>query len=94
MQKLSSPLKRVPSDLLQLISDGSSLSLPYDTSVEPLLVNKNNSKVQKTLPLITRGQLSLPNVVKSPIIMTQYDEIQQTTQRNGGEKKRVRFHDT
>ncbi|VDN34265.1 unnamed protein product [Gongylonema pulchrum] len=101
MDKLSNPLRRVPSDLLQLIPSGdSSVSLPCENGIEPLL----GIGVPKEIA-VTSGQLRLSTCIKSPLIVqnskssnngdgdniTISDNSNNTT--GGNEKKRVRFND-
>ncbi|KAM3724340.1 putative P-granule-associated protein [Dirofilaria immitis] len=96
MKKLSYPLRRVPLDLLQLIPNGSTTSLPYENGVEPLLTC-NNINIPKE-PLLNDGQLRLSTCMKSALIVPNHNNNTSSTENNnndsinGNGKKRVRFN--
>ncbi|VDO55863.1 unnamed protein product [Onchocerca flexuosa] len=92
MKKLSYPLRRVPLDLLQLIPNGSTTSLPYENGIEPLLTC-NIPKVPKE-SLLNDGQLRLSTCMKSALILPNHNnnksDVENNNNNNG--KKRVRFN--
>ncbi|VDK65182.1 unnamed protein product [Onchocerca ochengi] len=95
MKKLSYPLRRVPLDLLQLIPNGSTTSLPYENGIEPLLTC-NLPKVPKE-PLLNDGQLRLSTCMKSALILPNHNNKSNVENSNNGNingngKKRVRFN--
>lgn len=93
MEKLSHPLRRVPSDLLQLIpNSGSSLSLPRDTGVEPLISGDLLFKQSSlTSSLRNGGAKTNPVIIHQP----NSDNTQSAATpaaAAAADKKRVRFN--
>ncbi|EJD74322.1 CBR-PAN-1 protein [Loa loa] len=94
MKKLSYPLRRVPLDLLQLIPNGSTTSLPYENGIEPLLACSTVNIPKE--PLLNDGKLRLSTCIKSPLIVPNNNksdiESNNNGSINGNGKKRVRFN--
>ncbi|VDK68996.1 unnamed protein product [Litomosoides sigmodontis] len=98
MKKLSYPLRRVPLDLLQLIPNGSTTSLPYENSIEPLLTCDTISMSKE--PLLSNGQLRLSTSIKSALVVPNHSNKSDTESSNNSNngnincsgKKRVRFN--
>lgn len=91
MKKLSYPLRRVPLDLLQLIPNGSTTSLPYENGIEPLLTCDTVSMSKE--PLLSDGQLRLSTCIKSALVVSnRSNKSDIENSNNGNGKKRVRFN--
>lgn len=100
MEKLTNPLRRVPSDLLQLIPNGgSSISLANDIGVEPLLTSSQNSNKthqhhnHHNQPLVSSLRSTNNNSNKNQILFNtqQSSANNNNAQQYCAEKKRVRF---
>nr|CDP91832.1 Bm8717 [Brugia malayi] len=92
VKKLSYPLRRVPLDLLQLIPNGSTTSLPYESGIEPLLT----CSIPKE-PLLNDDKLRLSTCIKSALIVPNHNNKSDIANSNNGcingnGKKRVRFN--
>uniref|UniRef100_A0A1I8EKV5 Leucine Rich Repeat family protein n=1 Tax=Wuchereria bancrofti TaxID=6293 RepID=A0A1I8EKV5_WUCBA len=100
VKKLSYPLRRVPLDLLQLIPNGSTTSLPYESGIEPLLTC-NTVSIPKE-PLLNDDKLRLSTCIKSALIVPNHNNKSDIANNNnnnnnngcinGNGKKRVRFN--
>lgn len=91
MKKLTYPLRRVPLDLLHLIPNDSTTSLPYENGIEPLLAC-NIANIQSE-PLLSDGKMQLSTCIKSALVVTDHNKSDNIENSNNGSgKKRVRFN--
>uniref|UniRef100_A0A0M3I4J0 Uncharacterized protein n=1 Tax=Ascaris lumbricoides TaxID=6252 RepID=A0A0M3I4J0_ASCLU len=90
VDKIACPLRRVPSDLLQLIpSGGSSISLPHDNGIEPLITAELPPKPLLTSSLRNTTATNTSATNTNPLIIANTNEIPTV---GTAEKKRVRFN--
>uniref|UniRef100_F1KXW4 Leucine-rich repeat-containing protein 15 n=1 Tax=Ascaris suum TaxID=6253 RepID=F1KXW4_ASCSU len=90
IDKIACPLRRVPSDLLQLIpSGGSSISLPHDNGIEPLITAELPPKPLLTSSLRNTTATNTSATNTNPLIIANTNEIPTV---GTAEKKRVRFN--